>query len=175
MLRLVAAPILALSLAGPLAACDSSGEGTSITINAVDSDGNMIAGVDKNGQMSVNVPGFSGKISLPKMKLDAGDFDLNGVKLYPGSTISTMNIDTQDGGNSGKDSGNVRISFDSPATPKAVQDWFLQRLNKDAGFKVKVDGAGLTGTTDDDKPFRLELAPAGADHAKGTIILSDQN
>ena len=170
MLRIVATLILAI----PLVACDSGGEGTSITINAGD-DGNMVAGVDKNGQMSVNVPGFSGKINLPKMKLNAGDFDLNGVKLYPGSTISTMNIDAKDGGNGTKDSGTVRIGFDSPATPKAVQDWFLQRLNKDAGFKVKVDGAGLIGTTEDDKPFRLELAPVGADHAKGTIVLSDQN
>ncbi|MES2057391.1 MAG: hypothetical protein V4564_15765 [Pseudomonadota bacterium] len=170
MLRTFAA---ALILALPLAACDSGGDGTTISINASGTDGNMVAGVDKDGQVSVNVPGFSGKLKLPKMKLDAGDFDLNGVKLYPGSTISAMNVDAKDGGKGGTDSGRVRISFDSPGTPKAVQDWFLQRLNKDAGFKVKVDGTGLTGTTEKDKPFKLELAPVGADHAKGTILLSD--
>jgi hypothetical protein len=168
MVRLFAA---ALVLAVPLAACDDSGDGASITLNASGADGNMVAGVDKSGQLSVDVPGFSGKLKLPKMKLDADDVDLNGVKLFPGSTVSSMNIDAKDGGKDGEDSGKVRFSFDSPASPKAVQDWFLQRLNKDAGFKVKVDGSGLTGTTEDNESFRLELSPSGADHAAGTITI----
>ena len=163
-----------LLLAGSLAACDGGdGNGTSITINATGTDGNMVAGVDgKTGQLSVNLPGgIGGNIKLPKLKINAGDFDLNGVKLFPGSTITTMNIDAQDGGTGGTDKGVVRVAFDSPAAPAKVQAWFLDKLSKEARFDIKADGTGLTGTTDDKQPFRLDLAADGADKSKGTIVI----
>ena len=155
----------------PLAACDGAQQGTSIAINATGEDGNMIAGVDgKTGQVSFNAPGVSGKIKLPKIQLDAGNFDMNGVHLYPGSTISSMNIDAHD--KPGKDDdGTVRVSFESPAAPATVRDWFSRKLS-DAGYKIRIDGNGLAGTSDEGKPFRLDLTPAGADHSSGTITTS---
>ncbi|WP_156363701.1 hypothetical protein [Sphingomonas sp. Leaf357] len=163
---------LVLILVAPLAACDSGKEGTSISINTTDADGNMIAGVDgKTGQVSLNVPGFSGKIKMPKIKLDADNFDMNGVHLYPGSTISGMNIDAKDGAGGDEDSGTVKVSFSSPATPDTVRGWFLEKLNSGAKFNVKASGSGLTGTTDEGKPFTLNLSPDGAAKSKGTIVL----
>ncbi len=35
------------------------------------------------GAVAINVPGFSGKLDLPKIHLDADDFEMNGVHLYP--------------------------------------------------------------------------------------------
>ena len=98
---------------------------------------------------------------------------MNGVRLYPGSTISTMNIDAHDSGKAGKDddSGTVKVSFASPAAPGVVRDWFQQKLSA-AGFTVSVSGNGLVGTTDEKKPFRLDLTPDGADKSKGTITVS---
>jgi len=155
--------LCALTLAG----CDrsGSGQGTSVTINA--DGGNMLGALDgKSGEMKIDVPGFSGKIKIPKVHLDATNFDLNGVHLYPGSTIDSMDIT----GNS--DKGGMRLRFTSPATPETVRDWFQDRLSK-ADFKLKQDAQGLTGTTDEHKPFRLDLTGDGADRAKGTIVLGD--
>ena len=148
----------AAALVLPLAGCDRQGEGTSVSINA--DGGNVLGAVDaKSGEVKLNVPGFSGQIKLPKIQLDATNFDLNGVHLYPGSTIDT--VDVRDGG--------LHLGFTSPATPDQVRDWFQQRLAK-AGFTLKQEGNALTGTTDEKKPFRLDLNGDGTT-AKGTIVL----
>lgn len=157
--------LLVATLALPLAACDRSGEGTSVSINA--DGGNATGAIDAtSGEVKVDVPGFSGQFKLPKLQLDANDFDLNGVRLYPGSTIDTINI-----GTSGKDQG-LQLAFTSPATPERVRTWFAERLGK-AGFTLKQDGQGLTGTTDENKPFHLDITGSGADAAKGTIVLGN--
>jgi len=162
--------LIAALCAAPLAGCDSK-QGTTISLNASDSDGNVVAGIDGNsGEMAINAPGFSGKINLPKIHLDASNFDMNGVHLYPGSTISGMNIDAHDHRQGSDDDGTVKVTFESPAQPDTVRVWFEQRLNG-AGFRVKADGTGLSGTTDENKPFSLDLSPVGADHAKGVITI----
>ena len=156
---------LVLFAALALAACGDSGGGTSISINS--EDGNMVAGVDGNGQLAINLPGgFAGNIKLPKMKLNAENFDMNGVHLFPGSTISGMNVDAD-----GQDSGLVRVEFQSPASPSKVRDWFLDKLSKQAGFTITASGDDLIGTTDEKQPFRLDLAPDGADKSKGVIVI----
>jgi hypothetical protein len=166
---------IAAACALPLAGCGAHGngndQGTTISLNANGSDGNVVAGIDgKSGDMAINAPGFSGKISLPKIHLDASNFDMNGVHLYPGSTISGMNIDAHDHGAGSDDDGTVKVTFESPARPDTVRAWFEGKLNG-AGFHVKADGTGLSGTTDEQKPFSLELSPAGGDHAKGVITI----
>jgi len=168
MLRTLAA---AAVLAATLSACNDSKTGTSISINSTDSDGNLVASMDGNtGAVAVNLPGFSGKLNLPKVHLDADDFEMNGVHLYPGSTISGMNVEAHDTGKA-DDEGSVRITFASPAAPDTVRDWFQQKLNA-AGFTVAPSGTGLTGTTDEKKPFKLDLTADGADKAKGVITIN---
>jgi hypothetical protein len=164
MIRLL---VLALPIA-LLAACDGK-DGTAITLNADSAEGNVVASIGSNGQMALNAPGISGSIKLPAIKLDADDFDMNGVHLYPGSKISGMNIDGHD--RPGRDDdGQVKVSFESPASPGTVRDWFARKFS-DAGFKVTPSASGLTGTTEEGKPFRLDLAPKGTDHADGTILI----
>jgi len=163
----------ALLLTATLSACDGSKDGTTISFNSTDSDGNVVASMDGNsGAVAINAPGFSGKIKLPKIHLDSKDFDMNGVHLYPGSTISAMNIDAHSGGKSDDDdNGTVRVSFASPASAATVRDWFQQKLSA-AGFTISASGDGLVGTTNEKKPFKLDLAPDGADKSKGTITVS---
>lgn len=177
----MAKPIMLLALLSPLAlplvGCSSDKEGTTISFNATDSDGNITAGMDGNsGEVSINAPGFSGKFSLPKMTLGAGDFSLNGVKLYPGSTITSMNIaagNREDGGeDGGKDSGKVRVAFDSPADPDKVVEYFAQKLGN-AGFTLARKGTRLTGTDDEKKPFTLAIQPAAAGHSTGVITVGE--
>ncbi|MEH3157573.1 MAG: hypothetical protein PGN08_00855 [Sphingomonas taxi] len=154
--------LCAAALALPLAACDRQSDTTSVTINA--DDGHVAGAIDaKTGEVKVNVPGFSGQFKLPGLKVNAADFDLNGVHLYPGSTITAMDV------GSGRD-GNVRIRFTSPAGPDQVRGWFQERLAK-AGFTLTQSGQSLTGRTEEDKPFRLDLNRDGDTGASGTIVL----
>ncbi|HXH16897.1 MAG TPA: hypothetical protein VNJ10_12280 [Sphingomonas sp.] len=164
MIRTRLSAMLALSTVLALPACDRTSESASVSIN-VDG-GNMLGGIDGNtGEMNIDVPGFKGAIKLPKIKIDTSNFDLNGVRLYPGSSIKTLNI-VGDGNAAG-----LRVAFDSPATPAIVRDWFAERLGK-VGYVVHPEGTNLIGTTDENKPFRLELAPDGTDKATGTIVIS---
>jgi hypothetical protein len=158
-----------LALLG-LAACDRPSEGTSVSINV--EGGNAVGAIDgKTGEMKVDVPGFQGSLKLPRFKLDADSVDLNGVKLYPGSTID--GIDVTGGGEGGGEKGGgegVRLSFTSPAAATTVRDWLGERLGK-AGFTVQARENGLAGTTDEGKPFRLEMRPGGAATSTGVITL----
>ena len=166
------AALLILMTAIPLSACGGSADGTSISLNASGDDGNVVADVDgKTGQMSIDVPGFAGKIKMPKISLDAENFDMNGVHLYPGSTIGGMNIDAKDGGATGKDSGMVRLNFESPAKPDVVRAWFLKELTEAGEYKLQPEGTGLSGKSSDGKQFNLDLAPAGDNKSSGMIVI----
>jgi len=149
--------LLALAIA-PLAACSDKDRETAVRIDGNGTDGNF----------SIKVPGFSGNLKLPKLKLDSSNVEFNGVHLYPGSTVSSFDLDasSKDDGNDGD--GIVRIGFDSPADPATVRAWFAERLNK-AGFELKTEGNSLVGTDEDKKPFRMEFAPAGAGKTKATV------
>ena len=152
-------PLILAGLALSIAACHKSEEATSVSINA--DGGNVRGAIDgETGEMKIDVPGFKGAVTLPKLRLDSRDFDLNGVKLYPGSTIGGVDVTEQ----------GLRVRFASPAAPDTVRGWFLERLGK-VGFDVHAEGANLVGTTDEKKPFRLELAPAGAGKASGTVVI----
>lgn len=147
-----------------LAAC-SDKPGASISVNASDDDGGVtMSDNGATGEVALNVPGFSGKIKLPKLHLDGNDIEFNGVHLYPGSKITGMNVDASG------DNGTVHIAFDSPANSATVRRWFETKLTG-AGFTLHDQGDGLAGTTDEKKPFSLKLRPDGNGHAKGMITV----
>lgn len=156
---------LALTSFALLAACGSrNGQGTSISFNSDDAAGNIVT-EGHGSRASINIPGFSGTIKLPKVQMKADQIDLNGVHLYPGSTVTGFNVDTR---GDGDDNGVLRISFDAPADPATVRDWFASHLNA-ASFRVHAQGSGLSGKTDDGKPFTLDLRPDGGSKSHGVI------
>ncbi|MHA6718241.1 hypothetical protein ACX40Y_02200 [Sphingomonas sp. RS6] len=158
-------PVL-VSLSLLLAACNG---GTSVSIDANDdnaSAGNAVIETDSDGRIQIKAPGFQGEITLPQMPLDAKDFEVSGVRLYPGSTIQSLRAATQD--RDGDKSGRVRIAFQSPASAETVRDWFRDNMTKQ-GFKVTSRENNLAGTTDDGEPFALELTPAGPNKTKGLM------
>ncbi|MES2755055.1 MAG: hypothetical protein V4659_10360, partial [Pseudomonadota bacterium] len=109
-----------------------------------------------------------GELKLPKFDISAENLDLDGVKLFPGSTVRGVNVDANE--TPQNDGGTVRISFASPATPAAVRDHFRKQF-ADAGFKVADAGTGMTGTTKDNKPVTLTLSADGADKATGELTV----
>ena len=145
------------------AGCGKGDGGTSISVK--DEGGRTVASAGGNsGQVKLDVSGFEGKITLPKIKLDASNFDLNGVHLSPGSQISGFNLQA------GENKGGVRVTFTSPAEPATVRDWLAERLNK-AEFKLRPDGTGLVGKTDENQDFRLQLRPTGDHQSQGELVI----
>ena len=157
--------IALLLLALPLAACN--GAGTNISIDArSDGEGNSAVTID-NGVLAIKGEGFQGSFRVPKVDVDAADFNVNGVKLYPGSKISDFHLNAQDKAGGGDD-GKVAIRFESPASLATVQTWFRERMTRQ-GFKFSDKGNGFTGTTDDGDPFTLDLSAEGDQKAKGRM------
>lgn len=163
---LAATAVAAIALTG----CDrhaGAGNGTDISFSSNDADGAVSGGIDKDGNLRINANGFNADVRLPRIALDANNFDMNGVHLYPGSTISSINVAGQDGDRE-DDKGKVAVAFTSPAAAATVRDWLNERLAK-AGYKLSAAGNGLTGTTDKGQSFALKLDDDGAGKSKGAI------
>lgn len=147
-----------------LAACGPGGN-TNISIH--DADGDVNISTDDNGHASIKLPGLDASIKLPKMDITGSNFDVNGVKLYPGSTVKDVNVDATSG--DGKD-GRVALKFEAPASLDKVQTWFRDAMAQHH-FKVSPQGSGFAGTTDDGQPITLELEADGPDKARGTMTV----
>lgn len=158
-MRIAALMLIALALA----ACD----GPTISIKSGEGD-NASVFADGNGAVAIKAPGFEGSFKLPKMRIKTEDFDVDGVKLYPGSTIAALDIDAKGG-----DAGQVRVRFDSPAALATIQQWFREKMAAQ-GFTVAAEGNGLKGTTKDGEAFNLTLDPDGPSKTKGQLVVSNR-
>ena len=165
-----------LALAAPLAllsGCGGNGDndtGTSISITGNDNEGKpAAASLDgKSGEVKIDVPGFEANIKLPKLQLDADNFDIGGVKLYPGSKVTAMNIDT---GKKAKVGDTVTIAFDSPADVATVKAWFIEKMKAES-FTLAEAATGISGKTDEGDAFTLTLTPGAAGQSKGAINIT---
>lgn len=152
--------LFALPLILATAACSGENEpeqGTSVKIDAKTHDGATvnISADGKTGNVGFKIPGFDANIRLPKKLLDDSNFDIDGVKLYPGSTVDTVNITADEKGAEGE-RADVRIGFTSPADPAKVGDWFKDQFGKQS-VKLADDAGKLTGKTKDGEAFTIEM------------------
>ena len=156
------ASILILPLCIGLAACDvetssdkadANAAGTSININAKSEKGDdvRITADGETGKVSVNLPGFDANVSLPKVMLKDSNFDIDGVKLYPGATVYSVNVQGDKSG--GADGAHVQVIFSAPADPKPVRDWFANAFNEKS-VEARINGESLAGKTGDGTPLK---------------------
>lgn len=165
--------IIALPLILGLAACGSRDEpeqGTTVSIDATSESGKKveISADGKSGNVGFKVPGFDVNMRLPKKLLDDSNFDIDGVKLYPGSTVDTVNITANKQADKGE-RADVRIGFTSPADPAKVRGWFKDQFGKQS-IELTGDAGKLAGTTKDGEAFTIELAEKDGKTA-GTVIV----
>lgn len=118
-------------------------------------------------RFELNTPLFNASVAVPGEAMGAGDFDMNGVPLPPGSTVRNLAVHADAKPNE----PTVTIRFAAPQPPAAVRDWLLPRLTE-VGYTLTAAGDGLTGTTEEGKPFRLALTGDGGG-SMGTIELAD--
>jgi hypothetical protein len=167
--------LLTIPLTLGLAACSVDGEpdkGTTVSIDATSRDGDKVAikADGDTGNVSLNVPGFDAKMRLPKKLLNDSNFDIDGVKLYPGSKVETFNITADE--TSGKGRADVRIAFSSPAEPAKVAGWFKEQFSKKS-IDIGGDADTLTGKSEKGDAFTIELRSAGGSMTKGTVSISE--
>ncbi len=157
-----------------LAACGSeekkAGEGTEVSINAGDEHGGVQIKTGKDGgNIKIGGGGAAIDIDIPDfVDLDIeSDFDIDGVKLYPGSKVTKVDVDAVDKG--GADKATVKLGFTSPAAPTKAADWMADEFAK-KGVKVTRSGDALAGRDKDGADFRINFAPDGAT-AKGEVVI----
>ena len=158
-----------------LAACGSeekkTGEGTEVSINAGDEHGGVQIKTGKDGgNIKIGGDGAAIDIDIPDfVDLDIeSDFDIDGVKLYPGSKVTTVNVDANASDNS--DKAKVELGFTAPAAPTKVADWMAAEFAK-KGVKVTRTGDTFAGRSKDGGDFTIDFAPDGA-NAKGKVLIT---
>lgn len=124
----------------------------------------------EDGKVSVNAPGVKLEVVDPDVNLKADDFNIDGVKLYPGSTITQMNVEATSDTNKGKKS-NVTVGFNSNANAKDVADWFDAEMKK-AKFTTTRSGYDISGKTADGSDFSLKIGDLGGGKSSGTVNIS---
>ncbi|WP_321324807.1 hypothetical protein [uncultured Parasphingorhabdus sp.] len=169
--------ILVAALPLGLTACskveDESSDGSSVSIdfsdeNKSDSEKINIGGDGEDSKLSIKAEGFSMEIDLPSITLDSDNFDMNDVDLYPGSSITSFDIEDKD-----EQGGKVRIGFKSPIGADELADWYEKQLTGN-DFKVAREGTSLSGQTDEGDPFALALTGLSGKETKGVLEFSEQ-
>jgi hypothetical protein len=138
-----AALLLPLLLA---AGCDRRDEG------AAAGSGN---GAKANGTtLKIDAPGIKADIDLPFVDKISANMDIDGVKLYPGSKVSGVNIDGKS-----ESGGQVAMRFTAPAPRAKVVEWFQNQFSTN-GFQVRTTPTGFAGTKQDGDWYTLDLTEA---------------
>jgi hypothetical protein len=158
-----------------LAACGSeekkTGDAAEVSINAEGDGGGIKIQTGKDGgKIRIGGDGAAINIDVPDfVDLDvAGDFDIDGVKLYPGSQVTRVDVDASDKG--GADKARVELGFTSPAAPAKAADWMTGEFAKQ-GVKITRTGDTLAGKTKDGDDFTIDFGADGA-NAKGEVVIS---
>jgi len=139
----------------------------------VTADGNVAISDGADG-VSISVPGFEGKMKIPGMALGGENMDIDGMKLYPGTKLSGINVTDQ----SGAGQGVVEMRFTSPATPDKVAAYYAAAAPKSDFRDVVVtngkQASKLTATKGDGDTLAITIHPAPGGSA-GTISIRDAN
>src|SRR3546814_10409966 len=68
----------------------------------------------------MRISDWSSDVCSSDLDLDvASDFDIDGVKLYPGSQVTKVDVDADD--KNGADKATVKLGFTSPAAPTKAE------------------------------------------------------
>lgn len=135
--------------------------------HSADGDENVVINADDSGHIAFNVPFAQGQVKVPGAMMHSGDFDIDGVKLIPGSSVTGFNLNAGDHGST------VNIAFSAPVPPDQARAYFLDQF-REKGVQASASGDGVTGTSKDGSPFVIHLT-AGGSGTKGAIEVHDKD
>jgi hypothetical protein len=135
--------------------------------NPADGDENVTIQADESGQIAFNLPIAQGQVKVPAGFMHNGNFDIDGVKLMPGSQVTGFSMFARDHG------ATVNMSFTAPASPDQVRSYFVNQF-KDKGIEATVSGDAVTGKSKDGDPFTIQVSP-GANGSQGKVVIEDRD
>jgi hypothetical protein len=150
-----------LALVPLVAACNIE------TRNPTDGDENVTIAAQQNGQVSFNLPFAKGQVKFPDSAMDNSKFEIDGVRMMPGSKMTGFNLDSSEKGTA------VQMAFSAPASPDAVRAYFIDQF-RDKGVEAKAEGSGVSGTSKDGETFVIDVQPA-AQGSTGTVTIQSND
>jgi hypothetical protein len=131
--------------------------------NPANSDENVTITADEGGNVAFNLPFVKGQVKVPSGFMHDGNFDIDGVKLMPGSSVTGVSVFARDKGSI------VNMSFTAPASPDQVRSYFVDQF-KQKGVEATLAGDAVSGKTKDGSPFTVQVGPA-ASGSQGKIVI----
>jgi hypothetical protein len=135
--------------------------------NPANGDDNVSIHADESGHIEFNLPIAEGKLKVPAGMMHGGDFDIDGVKLMPGSSVTGFNLDAHD------KAATVVMSFKASASPDEVRSYYLDQFRKQ-GVEAALSGDAVAGKTKDGHAFAIHVSPA-ATGSTGKIEIQDED
>ena len=120
---------------------------------------------DEQGRIAFNMPFGQGEVKLPAGMMKNSNFDIDGVKMIPGGTITGFDMKAP----GGDAAPTVNMTFTAPIAPEEVRSYFVEQFRA-KGVTASLSGDALTGQTNDGTGFVMRFAPQGTGTA-GTIRL----
>lgn len=121
---------------------------------------------------NIDTGDFKANLDIPGLSFAGDHMDMDGMKLYPGSTVKGVRVHAVDKNGAGK--GEVTMDFTSPAPPLAVAQ-HMTNTARQAGFVLSANTAAtVSGSKTDDgdtNSFNVTLNPNGATTA-GQMTMS---
>lgn len=137
----------------------NSEDATEVAINVGDKDGGItIKSDDDKGRVNLKLPGIDLDVKVPNIDIDAGDVDIGGVAMYPGTKLKSFNIDA--GKRAGGEKALVRVAMTFPAAAASVADYYEGAMKQKAVTYTR-NGDNFSGKTDDGDRFTLAIAGTG--------------
>jgi hypothetical protein len=133
--------------------------------NPAEGDDNVSIHADESGHIAFNLPIAEGKLKVPANVMHEGDFDIDGVKLMPGSSVTGFSVMAGDKG------ANVTMAFSAPASPEEVRSYYLDHF-RGQGVEAALAGDAVQGKTKDGNAFAIHVSPA-ASGSTGKIEIQD--
>ncbi len=119
---------------------------------------------DSATALSIDAGKFNANVEIPGLSFGGDHMNLDGMKLYPGSTVTGMHVHAVD--STGSEKGEVVMNFTSPAAPLTVAQHMADQARA-AGFIVTTNTASAVAGTkagrDESNRFAVTLNPNGGE------------
>lgn len=135
--------------------------------NPGNADENVTMNGDATGQVTFDLPFAKGQVKVPAGAMETGEFDIDGVKMIPGGSLTGFSVFAADKGST------VDLAFKSPRSAEETRAYFLDQFRQ-KGVQATAAGDAITGKSKDGDPFEMHIGSA-AKGSEGKITIHDND
>lgn len=130
--------------------------------------------------VAIDVPGFSGKMTVPGLTIGSENAKIDDMPFFPGTKVNGINVSGEAGdGSGGQGSGKVDMAFTAPGDPGKLIAWYRDQAQQH-GWTIMPPAGGHQFEATKDKPgaggadgashFALQVAPQGSGSAGHFLV-----